>query len=210
VARPRFHKLPAAQQETILRVALTEFATHGFGDASLNRIIEASGISKGSLYYYFDSKEDLYAHVARRELGGLVEREGPFVVPAQDSDPEAFWAALTDYYLRLMRALLADRELSSLVRGWIVAAGNPALQEIQQQLEQTALPWIVAVLAAGQQIGAVRTDLPSELLLAVAFGMGQAMDVWLVGSRTADADVGLPIEQAVPALMGMMRRALQP
>ena len=65
--RPRFHKLPPAQQQAILGAALDEFATRGFSAASLNRIIEAAGISKGSMYYYFDGKEDLYAHVARGE-----------------------------------------------------------------------------------------------------------------------------------------------
>jgi hypothetical protein len=45
----------------------------GFRDASLNRVIEASGISMGSIYDYFDGKEDLSAHVARIES----PRSGP-------------------------------------------------------------------------------------------------------------------------------------
>ena len=53
------------------RAALDEFAAHGFHDASLNRIIEAAGISKGSMYYYFDGKEDLFAHVTRIEFEHL-------------------------------------------------------------------------------------------------------------------------------------------
>ena len=76
MARPRFAKLPAAQQQAILRAALEEFAAHGFHDASLNRVIEAAGISKGSMYYYFDGKEDLYAYVARVELERLFARLG--------------------------------------------------------------------------------------------------------------------------------------
>ncbi|HWH51574.1 MAG TPA: helix-turn-helix domain-containing protein, partial [Gemmatimonadaceae bacterium] len=79
--RPRFHKLSPDQQQAILRAALDEFAAHGFGASSLNRIIDAAGISKGSLYYYFDDKEELYAHVARRELGRLFEAAGPFPIP---------------------------------------------------------------------------------------------------------------------------------
>src|SRR5690606_7275086 len=63
--RPRFHKLSGDQQQAILGAALEEFASHGFNEASLNRIIDAAGISKGSMYYYFDGKEDLFAHVAR-------------------------------------------------------------------------------------------------------------------------------------------------
>ena len=206
--RPRFAKLPTDQQETILRSARAEFARYGFADASLNRIIETSGISKGSLYYYFDNKEDLYAHVARREHVALIDREGPFPVPGGDIDPDAFWMILNDYYLRLVRALLADQTLASLVRGWIVAAGNPQLQAVQRELEETGLPWFADVITMGQRIGAVRTDLPCDLLLAMLFGMGQAMDVWLMG-RDGD-DQGLTLEEAVPVLVGMVRRALQP
>jgi AcrR family transcriptional regulator len=211
VPRPRFAKLPEAQRETILRAAVAEFAAYGFADASLNRIIEAAGISKGSLYYYFDGKEDLYAHVARQAMTGLLEREGPFAVPMTAADPDAFWDVLTGYYLRLMRALLADPVVAALVRGWIVAAGNPELAEVQRELEQTGLPWFLTVITVGQQIGAVRTDLPSDLLLAVVFGMGQAMDVWLIGSGAGQvgAEV-MPVEEAAPAMVGMIRRALQP
>ncbi|HWT51730.1 MAG TPA: TetR/AcrR family transcriptional regulator, partial [Caulobacter sp.] len=77
MVRPRFAKLPAPQQQAIVQAALSEFAAHGFHDASLNRVIEAAGISKGSLYYYFDGKEDLFAYVAQAGLGGLIAEVGP-------------------------------------------------------------------------------------------------------------------------------------
>jgi AcrR family transcriptional regulator len=54
MVRSRFARLPPEQQQVILRAALEEFAARGFHDASLNRVIEAAGISKGSMYYYFD------------------------------------------------------------------------------------------------------------------------------------------------------------
>src|SRR5690606_15262684 len=81
MTRPRFHRLSAEQQAAILDAALTEFSTHGYRDASLNRIIDSAGISKGSMYYYFDDKEDLYAHVIRRQLEALVQQGGPIPVP---------------------------------------------------------------------------------------------------------------------------------
>ena len=77
MVRPRFAKLAPEQQQAILRAALEEFAAHGFHDASLNRVIEAAGISKGSMYYYFDGKEDLYAYVTRTELERLFAGLGP-------------------------------------------------------------------------------------------------------------------------------------
>ncbi len=37
------------------------FVAHGYVGASLNRILDDAGISKGAAYYYFDDKADLYA-----------------------------------------------------------------------------------------------------------------------------------------------------
>jgi len=189
----------------ILRAALDEFAARGFHDASLNRVIEAAGISKGSLYYYFDGKDDLYAYVARVELERLFFRLGSFSVPS-DGDADAFWARLANYYLRVMTALIAAPQLAAFIRGWVAASRNPALQQAQLEMGQAVLPWIAQALAAGQRIGAVRSDVPSTLLVAVVFGMGQAMDSWLMTQQPA-ADQLPPL---VDALIDMIRGAVQP
>ena len=205
MVRPRFAKLPPAQQQAILRAALDEFAAHGFHDASLNRIIDAAGISKGSMYYYFDGKEDLFAHVARVEFERLLTAVGPVDLPAEPG-PDAFWSAVESYYLDTATELAARPQLAALVRGWLAASDNAALQRAQEDMEQEILPWIDRVLTAGQASGAVRTDLPSGLLIAVALGMGQAMDTWLM-TQQPDDDALPPL---ISALVGMLRRALQP
>jgi AcrR family transcriptional regulator len=204
MVRPRFAKLPPEQQQAILHAALEEFGTHGFHDASLNRVIGAAGISKGSMYYYFDGKEDLYAYVAQTELERLFARLGPFPLP--DADADAFWATLADYYLRLMTALAASPHLAALIRGWIAAAGTPALQQAQQEMEQAVLPWMSQALAAGQRAGAIRTDLPAALLIAVIFGMGQAMDTWLISQQPDEHD----LPRLIGALIDMIRGAVEP
>ena len=205
MVRPRFTKLAAHQQQAIVQAALVEFATHGFHNASLNRIIEAAGISKGSMYYYFDRKEDLYAYVAQLGLAELFEQVGP-LPDLGVSDAAAFWSVLGDYYLRLMRALVASPQLAALLRGWAAAGKSPESQSAQEELEQTSLPWIVQVLATGQSVGAVRDDVPPTLLIAVARGMGEAMDVWLMSQQVEDdALPGL-----IGSLMSMIRGAVGP
>lgn len=205
MVRPRFANLAAAQQEAILAAALAEFAAHGFHDASLNRIIESAGISKGSLYYYFDDKGDLYTHVARVELERMIAQVDTFDAAAA-SNPDAFWSALQHHYLQLMSALGTAPQLAALIRGWIAASTTPALRQVQQELEKAIAPWMERVLAAGQAVGAVRTDLPASLLIAIAAGMGQAMDTWLL-TQSADA---AELPGLIGALIGMIRRALEP
>lgn len=204
MVRPRFARLSPGQQQAILRAALNEFAARGFHDASLNQVIEAAGISKGSLYYYFDGKEDLYAHLVRTELERMFADLGPFPVPSED-DADAFWSTLENYFLRLMTALAASPQLAALIRGWIAASRNPALRLGQQEeLEQATLPWLKQTLAVGQRVGAVRRDLPSALLIAVVVGMGQAMDTWLITQQPNQND----LPRLIGALTDMIRGAI--
>ena len=54
-----FFRLPPEKQEKLLRAAQSEFARVPFADASINRIIQAADISRGSFYMYFRDKEEL-------------------------------------------------------------------------------------------------------------------------------------------------------
>ena len=200
-----FYKLPPSQQQAILLVAFDEFATHGFSGASLNRIIDAAGISKGSMYYYFDSKEELYAHVARGELGRLFESAGPFPVPAA-GDPDEFWSILEDYYRRIMSAFATSPKLAALARDWLLASASPKLQEAQKEMEGALIPWFEQALVAGQRVRAVRKDVPDRLLIAVVFAMGQAMDTYLLTQELETANV----RKLVRLFIGMIRRAVAP
>jgi AcrR family transcriptional regulator len=205
MVRPRFAKLPAHLQQSIVQAALDEFSAHGFHDASLNRVIEAAGISKGSMYYYFDGKEDLFAYVAQAGLGGLIAEVGP-LPDLGAGDADAFWSVLEDYYLRLARALLASPQLAALLRVWSAASKNPEFQQAAGQMEQASLPWIAQALAVGHRVGAVRDDVPDTLLMAAVLGMGEAMDFWLLSQpRDDDALPGL-----IETLIGMIRRAVSP
>jgi AcrR family transcriptional regulator len=203
MVRPQFAKLPAEQQQAILQAALNEFAAHGFHDASLNRVIDAAGISKGSMYYYFDDKADLYAYVARTELAGLIEQVG-MLPDLGAGDADTFWSLLEDYYLRLMRALTAAPQLAALLRGWAAAARSPEFQSAQAALEQESVPWVELALEAGLRVSAVRADVPPPLLIAAVMGMGEAIDLWLVSQQAKDEELpGL-----IKLVMGMIRRAV--
>lgn len=205
MVRPRFAKLPAHQQQRIVQAALDEFAAHGFHDASLNRIIDDAGISKGSLYYYFDDKGDLFAYVVRSGLGGLLGEVGQ--LPELDAgDADTFWSVIEDYYLRLTRTLLTSPQLAALLRGWSSAAKSPEFQRATGELEEASVPWIAHALAAGRRVGAVREDLPESLLIAVTLGMGEAMDTWLLARQPDDGE----LPEVIAAIVGMLRRAVAP
>lgn len=58
-----FGELESKKKERIISVAINEFAKFGYANSSTNRIVKNSGISKGSLFQYFQSKEELFFYI---------------------------------------------------------------------------------------------------------------------------------------------------
>lgn len=177
MAHARFHKLAPERRQAILDAAADEFAEHGFDGASYNRIIEQAGYSKGVAYYYFEGKEDLYATVLEGTVARLVGLVGEWTPPG---DAKAFWRELRRSYFALLDFVIADERSARLLRGLSQARLNPKLQASWQRFEAPMLGWLQRVLADGRAVGAVRTDVPEDLLLAALMGVGQATDLWLL------------------------------
>ncbi len=58
-----FEKIPEEKKKIIIEAGLEEFAAKGYERASTNNIINKAGIPKGTLFYYFGSKKDLYFYI---------------------------------------------------------------------------------------------------------------------------------------------------
>src|SRR5690606_8351355 len=107
------------------------------------------------------------------------EGAGPFPVPTT-REPDAFWATLTEYYLRVIGALASSPQTAALARGWATASTSTALERAQKEMEAALMPWFRKTLAVGRRTRAVRKDAPAGLLLAFVFGVGRTMDLWLL------------------------------
>lgn len=68
-----FHELVMEKREKITAAALAEFSQYGFTDSSTNRIVKEAEISKGSLFKYFETKEDLYFYILDGAVKDLLD-----------------------------------------------------------------------------------------------------------------------------------------
>ena len=182
---PRFLKLDPADRAPILDAATREFAEHGFEGASQNRIIEASGISKGAMYYYFADKADLYGTVVDRAVAQMLEAIGP-LDPFDDAP--SFWAACEAYVERATMVAFGMPELARLGVA-LSTVVFPQLARLAKHvyrneagvldaLAARAAAYVEQVLARGQRVGAVRTDVPLPLLTQASMGLLMALDRW--------------------------------
>ena len=75
-----FLELNDEKKQTIIAAGLSEFADYGYENSSTNRIVKRAGISKGSLFKYFPTKEDFYFYILDKItaelISGLKEKAG--------------------------------------------------------------------------------------------------------------------------------------
>ncbi|MEW6698152.1 MAG: TetR/AcrR family transcriptional regulator [Bacillota bacterium] len=55
-----------SKKDLIADAALACFLASGYGATSVDEIVKASGISKGGIYWYFKSKEDIFLYLVER------------------------------------------------------------------------------------------------------------------------------------------------
>src|SRR5688500_1058248 len=110
-----------ARREQILEAAQRVFARHGFEGATVSRLEEETGLSRGAIFSYFENKDDLFVAVVARSSGRLTEiwlEQGFRALVEEIAHEDPDWLAVqleaarrvrTDAHIREMVMKLEER-----------------------------------------------------------------------------------------------------
>jgi AcrR family transcriptional regulator len=201
----RFENLDPEVKNRLLSAAAGEFAEHGFNHASLNRIIQIASVSKGSFYYYFEDKVDLYVTTVRSTLSGFGEMVDEFL---RNGIAGGFWEGLREVFKQELKHWVSNPRLVKLLHGGTNLLGKGSDEGAVAELFGEIKQWTTRVLEKGMQMGEVRTDIPTDLLVEVVYSVGEAMDLWCLSRWEELADSG--IEPMLDIYEDMFRRVAAP
>ncbi|MGH3132318.1 MAG: TetR/AcrR family transcriptional regulator [Gaiellaceae bacterium] len=100
----------AERREQILASARRCFAEHGYEGATVVRLEEAIGLSRGAIFNYFGSKEELFVELAVQDtarMSDLWVNEGLEAVVREVTELDPAWLGV---YLELIRRVRTDGE----------------------------------------------------------------------------------------------------
>src|ERR1700678_475152 len=119
----------SAKRRQIINGAHNVFLAQGFDAASMNDIARAAGVSKGTLYVYFNNKEELFEAIVEEECDARAE--GIFDLDTNDHDVEAVLTRLGIAYVKF----LCRPEKASAVRTVIAIADR--MPEVGRRFYET-------------------------------------------------------------------------
>jgi AcrR family transcriptional regulator len=203
--RPRFERLAEDKRTRILEAAAKEFAAHGYEQASLNKILENAGLSKGAAYYYFDDKADLYTTTLLHYMAELLA-DMPFDVERFTAGN--FWSEVANVY----RHQFTHYYERPWVFGIAKSGGPVTMDDLAEgpmaELWESAQGLLGQLVERGRELGAIRDDLPDDLLQGLLVGVDVAHDRWLYAhwDELSPADIAAAAERIADTL----RRLLEP
>lgn len=121
--RPKLAHVDSDTHERLLEVAFDLFGRHGYEGVSIDQISRACNLSKGALYWYFDSKEDLFISCLSR-LRALLDRM-IYQPMLKATDPRE---QLVAFFHGLREVLLEQKNVES-IAGLLLSVGDPGREK---------------------------------------------------------------------------------
>ena len=187
----------------LLQAAKEVFEEDGFLEARISDIAERAGLSYGSFYHYFPSKEEIFREVAavhERQLGAAVVAETALVDPADDAPVAARFEAANRRFLaeyrreaRLMRVIEQVSRYDPTL--------NTARLDRHQAYAQRLADAIRGLQRDGEADPGIDPTIGSQVLMAMVTRFAEA---WFVQGR-----IDCTLDQGVEQLNRLCRNALR-
>jgi len=195
---------PDGKRDQILAGARQVFRSQGFDAASMDGVARAAGVSKGTLYVYFTSKEGLFADLVRADLKAAAEQQAIL-----DRNNPDIRAVLHAYGVSFIRRMLEPEHIA-MVRMVIAASIKlPALGKIFYEAgPEHGISNLSGYL--GECTARGQLDIPDTALAAAQFYelcQGAIVKPLFFGapSDTSEASIQRTIVSALDMFMGRYR-----
>jgi AcrR family transcriptional regulator len=157
LGQPKWRRRSEARPGEIVRAALDVFAEKGFAAARLDDIARQAGVSKGALYLYFETKEDLFRAVVRKAMIPNLDR-----IEAFASQADAPFADIVRRVFGRIVLVMTTTRLGAVVKMVIGESRNfPELARVwHDEVIDRALGAVTAAVVRAQARGEVRAGDP--------------------------------------------------
>ncbi|AEE46769.1 TetR/AcrR family transcriptional regulator [Cellulomonas fimi] len=158
--------------DDVLRAALGLFAAQGYANTSVQQVVEQAGVTKGAMYHYFQSKDDLLFAIYDRmltlqtdHLDAIVARGEPIEVT-----------------LRAVCVDVIETSIDFLLEGTVFfrsvhMLSQPRQQEVTRR-RRAYHDTFAGLVEKGQAEGLYRTDVPRGVLVAHFFADVHYLPTW--------------------------------
>src|SRR6202795_4444734 len=167
----------AERPQEILEAAFVEFSRNGYAMTTLDRVAEHAGVTKGTIYVYFENKEHLFISMVREVTKATLDTVHEMLETHEGSTADLLRAQFSFIYQHIVE----DRRRREVVRMLIAEAPRfPELADrYYEEIHRPCLDLLKKAIQRGIDRGEIRTcaiiDCPQVIIAPIAL-----VDLWLI------------------------------
>jgi AcrR family transcriptional regulator len=190
-----FQSLQAEKRDRVLQAALQEFAANGYRKASMNSIVKKACISKGSLFWYFRSKDSLFGAL----VDSAVDQVKDSMRRVRTETSGMLFFPRLEMFIKVGIRFIDDHPLLARIYFHLLQSGEaPFSKERIFQLRSLGATFFSDLIEEGMRGGELRPDIRVE---QVAFLMNSMLEALLRAYYTEFLAEGLGLYRADQAVL---------
>ncbi|GAA1996008.1 TetR/AcrR family transcriptional regulator [Nocardiopsis rhodophaea] len=162
----------ASVSDRLMSAATRLFAERGYERTSVREIVQAAGVTKGAMYHYFASKDDLLFAVYERVLAMQMRRLEEF---ASDEGPIA--ERLREAAADVVRTTVENLEDTVIFQRSLHMLSPERQNEVRKE-RRSYHERFREMIEEGQHSGVFRTDIPADIVVTQYFGAVHHLGMW--------------------------------
>lgn len=154
-----FFNLTEEKRKKIISAAIDQFAKYHYSHVTVDRIVQAAEIPKGSFYQYFENKDDLYIYLftelgdTKLDMFGRIKEKIPLI---------SFKEYMMEYIMALKQLEMSNDQMIHLKREFLNQCPQHIKKEIYKKEMPKSLSLFEVVIEAYIEKGEFRQDLDSR------------------------------------------------
>ena len=167
----------AERPHEILEAAFLEFSRNSYAMTTLDQIAERAGVTKGTIYVYFENKEHLFISMVRELMKATLDTVHDMFERHEGSTAELLRAQFSFIYQHVVE----DKRRREVVRMLIAEASRfPALADrYHEEIHRPCLELLNQAIQRGIDRGEIRRSAAAECPLVIMAPIA-LVDLWMM------------------------------
>ncbi len=150
-------------RDKILQSAAALFSQNGYHTTSMDDIVKESGLSKGAIYGYFKSKDDLFLALSDKQLESMIDNMQDAFSP-EDSAKNKLMKAAEIHFRQIVDPNDVWRVTLEL---WVESPRIPSLEKRVRKRYDLAHKFLADIIAEGKKKGEFRKDIDPDMISSI-------------------------------------------
>jgi AcrR family transcriptional regulator len=167
----------AERPQEIIEAAFLEFSKNGYAVTTLDQVAERAGVTKGTIYVYFENKEHLFNSMVREAVKATMDTVEDMFERHDGSTADLLREQFSFIYDHIVR----DRRRREVVRMLIAEASRfPALADrYYQEIHLPCMDLLTRTIQRGMDRGEIRRSAVTECPLVIIAPIA-LVDLWMM------------------------------